>query len=133
MWRNGWLGKKDRSGARSSLFLARWEVTASSEGELVFRLRDRVLTLDALNDLFVRVSQCAARGKTRVEFDFSGVADMESCYSVICAMFIRFVRQVGTRCRVVGLNAKLQEVMAFFLDRVGWVEHVPSRMSGMAA
>lgn len=102
--------------------MACWNVTASTEDELVFQLRGHTLTRKALSDVLERVLRCPNRDATRFVFDLSGVDEIESCYSVICALFIRFATQVGNRCRITGLRPRLAEVIAFFLNRADCIK-----------
>jgi hypothetical protein len=122
MWRATLRPGTESICTRARLFMACWNVTASAEDELRFQLRDRTLTLLALNDVMDRAVRCAARDGTRFEFDLSGVDEMESCYSVISARFIRFACQVRRRCRITGLNPRLADILAFFLRRVGCIQ-----------
>ena len=117
MWRLSPMRRTESSFTRARLFMACWNVTASVENELVFQLRSRVLTLDALKDVVERALSCPPGDATRFVFDLSGVDEMESCYSLICALFIHFATQVGNRCRITGLRPRLREVIAFFLQQ----------------
>lgn len=127
MWRTRLRPRTESIHARARLFMACWNVTASAEDELRFHLRDRTLTLGALNDVMDRAVRCAAQDRTRFVFDLTGVDEMESCYSVISARFIRFACQVGRRFRITGLNPRLAEILAFFLRRVGCIQLEPAR------
>ena len=119
--------------AQAQMFMARWDVTSSSEDELRFYLRDRTLTHCALNDAMERVVRCTAGGRTRFVFDLSGVIEMESCYSVISALFIRFARQVGKQCQITGLHPRFADVMAYFFRRAGRAEFELARQAGVAS
>lgn len=113
---------RERNDDQARLFMLCWEVIASADDELRFQCRHQTLTLDALKDIMDRAAPCATGPRTRFVFDLSGVVQMESCYSVICALFICFARRLGSRCRIAGLNARLAAIFAFFLRRVGCIE-----------
>ena len=122
MWRLSPTRRTESNFTRARLFMACWNVTASAEDELIFQLRSRTLTLDALKDVIQRALSCPAEDATRFVFDLSAVDEMESCYSVICALFIHFAIQVENRCRVIGLSPRLAEVFAFLLKRVDCIK-----------
>ena len=117
--------KKATIETQARLFMACWDVIASTEDELRFRLRKQTLTLHALNDVLERAAACDSKPGIQYVFDLSSACDMDSCFSVICALFVRFVSQVGQRCRITGLNPRLAEIMAFFFRKVSCVELEP--------
>ncbi len=133
MWRVEWIRGRDSTDARARRFMDRWDVVASADDELRFQPRGRILTLAALHDAMERVVPCSSGCDTRIVFDLSGVEEIESCYSVICAHFIRFAVRVGRRCRITGLNPRLAGIVAFFLRHVGLVELEPAQPSAAAA
>ena len=122
MWLARPRSNRESTMAQARLFLACWDVLASTEGELRFRLRERTLTQQALNAVMERAVGCVDGAGTRVVFDLSGVDEMESCYSVICALFIRFACRIRKRYRITGLQPRLADVMGFFFRRAGCVE-----------
>jgi hypothetical protein len=122
MWRAILRPGTESTDARARLFMACWDVTVSAEDEFRLHLRNRTLTRVALNDVMERAVRCTAGDPTRFVFDLSGVDEMESCYSVICALFIRFACQLGKRCRITGLNPKLAAVLTFFLRSVSCIK-----------
>src|SRR5262245_29966747 len=126
-----WLARLRRTRkwteAQARSFMACWDITASDTGELHLCLRERTLTVLALSNAMQRAAQGTVGPRTRFVFDLSGVDDMGSNCSVICALFIHFVRQVGKGCRIVGLNPRLAAVMGFFLRPFGCIELEPAR------
>lgn len=103
-------------------FLACWEITVLDGGDLRFLLRGSTLNLPVLEDLLARLASCDALAGTQFVFDLSHADEMDSCYSVICAFFVRFVALAGERCRIVGLRPGLLDVFGFFLRGVTCIE-----------
>ena len=125
--------KREWTYARARLFMACWNVTASSDDEFIFQLRGCTLTLRAVSDVMERALRCPGGDVNRFVFDLSGVDEIESCYSVICALFIRFATQFGKRCRITGLSPRLAEVLAFFLKRVDCIKLESGRQPNSVA
>lgn len=117
-----WAALTGRSSARhdtpSAAGSARWSVTNPSTHELRFQLRDRRLTRLAMCDAADRAAGWAIDPATRFVFDLSDVQEIESCCSIICALFIRVARGRQHPCRIIGLNPRVAMILAFLFRRV---------------